>query len=242
MSFASILESYRKMSRNEREKGQRFEVLMKHFLKTAPLYKQDIEEVWLWNEFPFRKDFGGTDLGIDLVAKTYTGDYWSIQCKFYQENTTIQETAVSNFVTNSSRSFQDEQGMTRHFSLMLWIDTKSSWSRNAEKVTRNQSIPFQRLGYYDLRDAEVDWDALADGLEGAEARPAAKKTPREHQVEAIQAAHAYFKDHDRGKLIMACGTGKTYTALNIMETETQKNGFALFLVPSIALLSQTLRE
>lgn len=242
MSFASILESYRKMSRNEREKGQRFEVLMKHFLKTAPLYKQDIEEVWLWNEFPFRKDFGGTDLGIDLVAKTYTGDYWSIQCKFYQENTTIQETAVSNFVTNSSRSFQDEQGMTRHFSLMLWIDTKSSWSRNAEKVTRNQSIPFQRLGYYDLRDAEVDWDALADGLEGAEARPSAKKSPREHQVEAIQAAHAYFKDHDRGKLIMACGTGKTYTALNIMETETQKNGFALFLVPSIALLSQTLRE
>ncbi|SFO55118.1 Predicted helicase [Acidaminococcus fermentans] len=242
MSFASILESYRKMSRNEREKGQRFEILMKHFLKTAPLYKQDIEEVWLWNEFPFRKDFGGTDLGIDLVAKTYAGDYWSIQCKFYQENTTIQEAAVSNFVTNSSRSFQDEQGMTRHFSLMLWIDTKSSWSRNAEKVTRNQSIPFQRLGYYDLRDAEVDWDALADGLEGAEARPSAKKSPREHQVEAIQAAHAYFKNHDRGKLIMACGTGKTYTALNIMETETQKNGFALFLVPSIALLSQTLRE
>lgn len=242
MSFASILESYRKMSRNEREKGQRFEVLMKHFLKTAPLYKQDIEEVWLWNEFPFKKDFGGTDLGIDLVAKTYAGDYWSIQCKFYQENTTIQEAAVSNFVTNSSRSFQDEQGMTRHFSLMLWIDTKSSWSRNAEKVTRNQNIPFQRLGYYDLRDAEVDWDALAEGLEGEEARPSAKKSPREHQVEAIQAAHAYFKNYDRGKLIMACGTGKTYTALNIMETETQKNGFALFLVPSIALLSQTLRE
>ena len=73
MSFTSILESYRKMSRNEREKGQRFEVLMKHFLKTAPLYKQDIEEVWLWNEFPFRKDFGGADLGIDLVTKPIQG-------------------------------------------------------------------------------------------------------------------------------------------------------------------------
>ena len=242
MSFASILESYRKVSRNEREKGALFENLMKRFLKTAPVYKQDIEEVWLWSEFPFKKDFGGTDLGIDLVAKTYTGDYWSIQCKFYQKNTTIQEAAISNFVTNSSRSFQDETGATRHFSLMLWIDTKNSWSKNAEKITRNQHIPFQRLGYYDLMNSNVDWDALARGEEGEEARNVIKKTPRDHQKEAIQAAHEYFKDHDRGKLIMACGTGKTYTALNIMEKETQNNGFALFLVPSIALLSQTMRE
>lgn len=55
-------------------------------------------------------------------------------------------------------------------------------------------------------------------------------------------AYEYFveKGNERGKLIMACGTGKTYTSLKIMEQMTDKNAFVLFLVPSIALLGQTL--
>lgn len=41
---------------------------------------------------------------------------------------------------------------------------------------------------------------------------------------------------------MACGTGKTFTSLRIAETETGGRGLVLFLVPSIALLGQTLRS
>ncbi|WP_372600912.1 type ISP restriction/modification enzyme [Helicobacter pylori] len=69
-----------------------------------------------------------------------------------------------------------------------------------------------------------------------------KKKPRSHQTEAINATKEYFSNpkNARGKLIMACGTGKTYTSLKIMEALEPK--ITLFLAPSIALLSQTFRE
>jgi predicted helicase len=92
-----------------------------------------------------------------------------------------------------------------------------------------------------LEQAPVDWEKLQKGITGNLARTT-PKTPRKHQLDAMNATHLHFKQHDRGKLIMACGTGKTYTALAIAENETQSSGLVLFLVPSIALLGQTLRE
>ena len=241
MSFQQILDIYRKKSWNERNKGERFEMLMKRFLLSYPLYANELKEVWLWNEFPYRKDFGGSDLGIDLVALTINDEYWSIQCKFYDEKTTINLDDISHFIANSNRRFLDDKGQSQEFSLCLWIDTKKSFGKNAEQLIQKQRIEFKRLGFYELDNASVDWQALANGETGKAAQ-LKKKTPREHQREAIAKAHEYFKTKERGKLIMACGTGKTYTALNVVEQETNKNGFILFLVPSIALLSQTLKS
>ena len=241
MSFQQILDIYRKKSWNERNKGERFEMLIKRFLLSYPLYANELKEVWLWSEFPYRKDFGGSDLGIDLVALTINDEYWSIQCKFYDEKTTINLDDISHFIANSNRRFLDDKGQSQEFSLCLWIDTKKSFGKNAEQLIQKQRIEFKRLGFYELDNASVDWQALANGETGKSAQ-LKKKTPREHQREAIAKAHEYFKTKERGKLIMACGTGKTYTALNIVEQETNKNGFILFLVPSIALLSQTLKS
>lgn len=241
MSFQQILDIYRKKSWNERNKGERFEMLMKRFLLSYPLYANELKEVWLWSEFPYRKDFGGSDLGIDLVALTINDEYWSIQCKFYDEKTTINLDDISHFIANSNRRFLDDKGQSQEFSLCLWIDTKKSFGKNAEQLIQKQRIEFKRLGFYELDNASVNWQALANGETGKSAQ-LKKKTPREHQREAIAKAHEYFKTKERGKLIMACGTGKTYTALNIVEQETNKNGFILFLVPSIALLSQTLKS
>ncbi|WP_407377967.1 DEAD/DEAH box helicase [Megamonas funiformis] len=241
MSFQQILDIYRKKSWNERNKGERFEMLMKRFLLSYPLYANELKEVWLWNEFPYRKDFGGNDLGIDLVALTVNDEYWSIQCKFYDEKTNINLDDISHFIANSNRKFLDDKGQSQKFSLCLWIDTKKSFGKNAEQLIKNQHIEFKRLGYYELDNASIDWQALADGETGKSVQ-LKKKTPREHQRKAIALAHEYFKTKERGKFIMACGTGKTYTALNVVEHETNKNGFVLFLVPSIALLSQTLKS
>ncbi len=94
MSFQSILDKYRKISFSERDKGDRFERLMQAYLKTDPRYETVFRKVWLWNEFPGKKDLGGSDTGIDLVAYTENGDYWAIQCKCYQENTVIDKGAV----------------------------------------------------------------------------------------------------------------------------------------------------
>lgn len=214
---------------------------MQAYLQTDPRYAALFKNVWLWNEFPARRDFGGKDTGIDLVARTHSGDYWAIQCKFFKESAVIDKPAVDSFLSTSSKNFKDDQLRTVGFAHRLWISTTNHWGGNAETTIHNQHPPVNRLGLHDLDNAPVDWSKLNEGLSG-EASRIAKKTPMAHQVTAIAAAHEHFKTSERGKLIMACGTGKTFTSLQIAEKETDGKGVVLFLVPSIALLGQTLRE
>jgi len=239
--FHTILSHFRKSAFSERDKGDKFERLMQAYLQTDPRYADLFKNVWLWNEFPASRDFGGKDTGIDLVARTHSGDYWAIQCKCFQESATIDKPAVDSFLSTSSKKFKDDQLKTVGFEQRLWISTTNHWGGNAETTIHNQHPPVNRLGLHDLDNAAVDWEKLAQGLSGEVSR-AAKKTPMAHQVAAITAANEHFKTSDRGKLIMACGTGKTFTSLQIAEKETEGKGVVLFLVPSIALLGQTLRE
>lgn len=240
MGFLKILEKYRKVAFSERDKGDRFERLMQAYLQTDPKYANQFKHVWLWEEFPGKKDLGGQDTGIDIVTMTYEGDYWAVQCKFYREDSTIDKPAVDSFLSTSSRTFLNEELKTTSFAHRLWISTTNRWGANAVQAIQNQRPPVTRLNLTELKQAPVDWNKLEQGIHGEAAR-IEKKTPRKHQVEALNAAHEHFKENDRGKLIMACGTGKTYTSLKIAEHETQGSGTILFLVPSIALLGQTLR-
>lgn len=131
----------------------------------------------------------------------------------------------------------------------LWISTTNKWNSTAEQTIRNQNPPVTRLNLIDLENDDVDWNSLEQGIFGMASR-SKPFTIREHQQQAIDQTHAYFKideatgqpAHTRGKLIMACGTGKTFTSLRIAENETGGRGLVLFLVPSIALLGQTLRS
>jgi predicted helicase len=241
MNFQKILEKYRKIAFSERDKGDRFERLMQSYLKTDPKYAYLFKNVWLWNEFPGKLDLGGGDTGIDLVALTHEGDYWAIQCKCYQEDSTIDKPAVDSFLSTSSREFKNEQMQTTRFAHRLWISTTNKWGSNAQEAIRNQSPPVSRINLFDLIEAPVDWKKIEEGVHGEAARTP-KKTLRPHQKEALEKTHEHFKTADRGKLIMACGTGKTFNALRIAEHETNGNGLILFLVPSIALLGQSLRE
>lgn len=237
-----ILFEIRLKAETEREKGTDFERLMKLWFLTDPRYSE-LEKVWLWEEFPGRKDFGGKDLGIDLVARTEYGDYWAIQCKCYDENTPIDKGAVDSFLANASRTFtEDETFQTKEFSNLVWVQTNNKrWGVNAQEAIQGLSKPFNRISLYDLEISVVDWDKLKKGLYGDKAKLPGKQ-PRKHQLVAMSKAYEYFvtKGKERGKLIMACGTGKTYTSLKIMEQMTPQDGFVLFLVPSIALLGQTL--
>ena len=234
VTLFNLLEKYRSESFSERDKGTRFERLMQAWLRTDPLYARDVETVWLWNEFPFRSDFSGKDTGIDLVVRTVDGEFWAVQCKFYAPDTTITKASVDTFLSTSSRTFDD--GKT--FLLRLWISTGEHWNSEAENTVANQIIPFTRISLADLSLSEVRWDELDKGIYGERALTA-KKRLRPHQEKAVAAVHEHFKDHDRGRLIMACGTGKTFTSLKIAEKKAKR---VLFLVPSIALLGQTLRE
>ena len=223
MSFNQILEKYRRVAFSERDKGDRFERLMQAYLRTDPKYASKFRSVWLWGEFPGRADLGGSDTGIDLVALTHEGDYWAIQCKCYQEDSVIDKPAVDSFLSTSSREFRNEQLQTTGFAQRLWISTTNRWSSNATEAIRNQNPPVVRINLFDLIEAPVDWDKLDKGIHGEAARTP-KKTLRPHQKEALDATQQYFQDHDRGKLIMACGTGKTFTALRIAETKPMGKG------------------
>lgn len=241
MHFHTVLDRHRKLSFSERDKGARFEQLMRGYLLTSPIYENEFDKVWLWEDFPFREQFGGTDTGIDLVALIKDGEYWAIQCKCYQEDTQIDKKEVDSFLSTSGRGFENQYGEMVRFSHRLWISTTNRWGRNAEEALINQQPPVSRINLTDLENAPIDWEKLDNGIFGLPAR-LTKKAIRPHQREAIDKVHKYFQTSDRGKLIMACGTGKTYTALKIAENETGSTGMILFLVPSIALLGQTLNE
>ena len=241
MTFQDLLAKYRAISFSERDKGDRFERLMQAFLQTVPWYEGKFQHVWLWREFPYKENLGGKDTGIDLVAQTVEGDFWAIQCKCYDEKAKIDKPAVDSFLATSSKQFVNDQHQTTSFALRLWISTTNNWGSEAENAIRHQVPPVQRISLADLKSAPVDWKALDSGISGSEARQH-KKSPRPHQEKAIAVFHEHFQTKDRGKLIMACGTGKTFTSLKIMEKETGGRGLVLFLAPSIALVGQTLRE
>lgn len=128
------------------EKRRRFELLIKAWLLADPLYSSELSDVWLWEEFAAKDQFGVHDLGIDLVARTRLGEYWAIQCKFYGESATIDKSAVDSFISNSSRVFADPaNGQKTGFSARYWISTNDSFNSNAYQIIQNQAIPVQRL-------------------------------------------------------------------------------------------------
>ena len=235
MTIDELLDTYKIFAMSDVEKGERFERLMRNFLLTYPIWRGIVSDVWLWKDFPFRAELGGKDLGIDLVVKTRDGDFWAAQCKFYAESTAISKAAVDSFISNSARTFNGD----KKFSRRLWISTSDNFTDNAREMLKNQSPAVEFINLATLRRAQVNWSLLDNGFAKDDA--IIIRNLRDYQQDAINAAQIHFQNHNRGQLIMACGTGKTFTALKIAE-KLFPRGKILFLVPSISLLSQTLEE
>ena len=242
-TFEEVLDQLRE-NQPQGKYGIAFEKLMVNFFRTAPTLAEQFDEVCRWNDW--RYNGGLTDTGIDLVAHRVDDDSWvAIQAKFYKPTTSIQKGHIDSFFEASGKSFETEKGR-QHFSHRYIISTTDKWSANAEAALANQIIETSRIGKADITQAPVNWDVVFPGSEiqiNLTRKEAFK--PRKHQVEAIDKVLNGFESGDRGKLIMACGTGKTFTALRLAEQFAERRGGrarVLFLVPSIALLSQTLRE
>ena len=237
-SIQDLLEQYAGLIKNNRDKGTSFERLMKSYLELDPIYQDRFKKVYLWGDWPHRAT--GRDYGIDLVAEGFDGEYTAIQCKFFSPTYQIQKKDIDSFFTESGKTFV-VNGKKVSFSQRIIISTSDNWSEPAEKSMHGQTIPVIRIHIRDLEQSPIDWSKFSlDKPEELSLKE--KKKLRPHQEEAIQNVVSGFKQHERGKLIMACGTGKTFTALKLAEKITKKDGLVLFLVPSISLLSQTLRE
>jgi superfamily II DNA or RNA helicase len=206
-------------------RGRRFERLCKWYLENAPEYRLRLKNVWLWDEWPSR---WGPDTGIDLVAETHDGALWAIQAKSYQPTYGIKKTDVDTFLSESSRSV---------FAFRLLIATTDLISANAYRTLSDQEKPVGLVFRSHLEVTGVEWPDDLDLL--APSKPH-RLERLAHQQEAVRNVLAGFESADRGQLIMACGTGKTLIALWVAEDLGSER--TLVLVPSLTLLSQTLRE
>ncbi|MFT3974900.1 MAG: DEAD/DEAH box helicase family protein [Amaricoccus sp.] len=231
-SLRNLLSQYRDSARSEREKGNYFERLAVDFIKNDHGMAQEYEDAWLFSEWAATHGMDGRDTGIDAVAKIRGEDsFCAIQCKFYREGYRVQKADIDSFFTASGK---------RQFSRRLIIDTTDApWSTNAATALDEQDKPVSRIGLDRLEGSPIDWSAY---LLRDEVKLAKPKEIRPHQKHALEAVRAGLTDADRGKLIMACGTGKTYTGLKIAEDMAGAGKTVLFLVPSLALMSQTVRE
>jgi predicted helicase len=223
MDFDDILNKYRSNQHSKSDLGTKFEELVARYLMTDPLYSSEIESANLWKDFFARKELGGHDTGIDIVVKTKVGEYWAVQCKCYAEDHRVSKEDVDTFLSASGRKFRDGDGNEKSFAGRYVIATTDEWSENAYKATENQTIPVVIIGLNILRNARVDWNEIENGVHGKEARLDKYKL-RDHQKEALDKALEHYKTNDRGRMIMACGTGKTFTSLRIAESLTPRGG------------------
>lgn len=230
-TFADVFDDLYFSATSQRDKGSKFERLLKRYLQVEPKYADQFSQVWLWQEWPDRN--GLVDTGIDLVAEDrYTGELVAIQAKFYDPARPLPKQSIDSFFTELGKA---------PFTGGMIVSTTDNWSKHAEAALLNQSKPIQRIRLKDFEESTIDWSQFS--LEEPEVLVQLPgKQPRKYQQEAIDAVTKGFELHDRGKLIMACGTGKTFTSLKLVEEQVPVGGSVLFLVPSIALLQQTLNE
>ena len=217
---------------DKREQGTRFERLVKWFLENDPSWVERISEVWMWDDAPEELRKGYADTGIDLVALDNDGSYWAIQAKCYTGRK-LSEGDVSTFFMNALAE-DDRYG---HFMI---ADTAPAVTKTFENFMNDHpDRDIVRLDLDTMRHANLDWGAFEAG-----SRSGVRTTydPRPHQIEAIEAVKRELADHDRCSLVMACGTGKTLTALRLCEQYPGTGGTVLFLAPSISLVSQSMRD
>ena len=232
--FQQVLDHIRSSADSEARKGRLFERLMKRYFSVDPIYGERFSKVWLWSEWAAaRADFDGTDTGIDLVAEERGGGHCAIQCKCYAPGTQISKPSLDSFIAASARE---------PFTARIFVDTGDSWGPNAVKTIRALKPACTVLRFGDLADRPIHWPDLVRGQPEDLALRREPFSLRPHQQAAFDDVVAGFKDQDRGKLIMACGSGKTFTALRIAEALAGAGGRVLYLVPSISLLAQSMRE
>ncbi|WP_159983703.1 MULTISPECIES: type ISP restriction/modification enzyme [unclassified Novosphingobium] len=225
-----LLAQFRDTSKTQREKGDYFERLAVAFINNDPGMKQEYEDAWLVGDWARANGIRASDIGVDVVAKIRGEDtFCAIQCKFYSEGRSIPKAELDKFLSAC--------GM-KHFSRGLIIETTGmSFTANATALFDDLNVT--TIGLDRLEASPIDWAAW---FQRDQIKVAAPKELRPHQREALEAIRDGLANADRGKLIMACGTGKTFTGLKIAESMVGVGGLVLVLVPSLALMSQTIRE
>lgn len=206
------------------QRGRWFEQLFKECVEG--LKEFDVDKIWSWRKWPDRLAItgrDGRDWGVDLVAELNDGSRVAIQCKCYSDGHRVRKEDVDSFISESRPSWFD----------LRWVVSTSDWTVAAEVAIKGQTPPVRRINFLDYLEREI-----------REFRQPDQRDPKPLQIDAIEAVcnGLVTEGHDRGKLIMACGTGKTYVSLRVADRIVPDDGCILFAAPSISLVSQARRE
>jgi superfamily II DNA or RNA helicase len=221
----SFLTFYQSLDLDPLKRGKQFEHFVKWFLQNDPEWQTQVDQVWLWDEWPQR---WGADCGVDLVFRHKNGEHWAVQAKCYSPDYDITKHDVDKFLSESRR----KEIITHR----LLIATTDGIGANARKTCDDHGVI--RFLLSDFEKSALEYPASFSELPKAKRKP--RPEPRDHQQEARAAVVQGLQTADRGQLIMACGTGKTYVTLWVKEALNAQR--TLVLVPSLGLLSQLLRE
>lgn len=216
----------------QRERGTLFEKLVLSYLRNEPTYQRLYKNVWTLGDVPAEYGISKKDTGIDLVAEQFNGDLVAIQAKFYQDK--IGKNEINSFVAELGKNYYQHG---------LIVSTVDDWNKNARDTIDHNEKGIEIIGLSDLRNSRIDWTKYSFERPEAVAVKEPKKL-RYYQETALEYALEHFTTKDRGQMIMAPGTGKTFTSLKIAEAFSKKENKqfkVLYLVPSIQLLTQTLR-
>jgi superfamily II DNA or RNA helicase len=210
----------------ERDRGDAFEVFAEAYLATQKLV--GAEEVWPADQVPIAVlqvcSLPVKDMGADGVYKTLGGQFNAYQSKFRTGRPSLTWQELSTFM-----------GLTDQVSERVLFT-------NCDDLP---AVMDARSGFYCIRGTDLerltkdDLKAISHWLRGASFTPE-RKEPRPHQSEALEAILRGLEEHDRVTAVMACGTGKTLVSLWLAERRKAKR--VLVLVPSLALIRQTLHE
>lgn len=234
-TLQQILNDYREVTQSQRDSGTLFEELMIKYFENEPKFKSEYKTVLTYADWAEKYEEelnipNKKDAGIDLVATNYSGEHHAIQCKNYMPSHKMAKSDIDSFMSASGKNY---------FSYRIIISTVTDWTDNASNMLEDQMPPVSTINLFDLEQSVIDWDLY---YKNHEIKTVEKYDLRPHQKSAHDAVVKGLADAERGKLILACGTGKTFTSLRIAETLAGKGKKVLFLVPSLALLSQTLNE
>ncbi|QAR36235.1 type ISP restriction/modification enzyme [Latilactobacillus curvatus] len=233
-TFDDLIEQINQLAGDvQRERGTLFEKLVLAYLKNEPTYKALYKNVWLLKDVPDEYGIPNKDTGVDLVAEEMNGNLVAVQAKFYHHK--IGKDQINSYVAELGKSYY-QRG--------LIISTVDEWNKNARETVDNNGKGIEIIGLSDLRNSQIQWQEFSFE------RPEQVSVKRQKQLRGYQQtakdlAIEHYKTHDRGQLIMAPGTGKTFTSLKIAESLAKQKDAqftVLYLVPSIQLLTQTLRS
>lgn len=210
-----------------KEKGDVFEeFVFVYFNLNKTLYQ--ISEIYMEKDIPlkFKKKYylEKKDCGVDGLIILHDGTSTAYQVKFRKNREKPSYAELSKFWAEARK--------TEHH---LTIANCYSLSHLCSKHRKHLCILVDEFD-------NLTADFFTEFYEFVNKKPAKRKIfkPFDFQERMIINVNKGFKEFDRGKLISACGTGKTFTALRITEVLESKN--ILFLAPSLALIKQTLES